>query len=67
VPDDIQGEAINIFVTVKKDSSVTPGELLAYCKTRMVRFMVPKEIVVVDQLPLNAHGKVVKSALKHKN
>jgi long-chain acyl-CoA synthetase len=64
-PDDVLGEAIKVFVTVKKGSSVTSGELLEYCKTRLVRHMLPKEIAIVDHLPLNAHGKVVKSELRH--
>jgi long-chain acyl-CoA synthetase len=63
-PDDVQGEAIKVFVTVKKGFSVTSNDLLNYCKAKMVRFMVPKEIVIVDKLPLNAHGKVVKSELR---
>jgi long-chain acyl-CoA synthetase len=65
--DDVQGEAIKVFVTVKNGSTITSDELINYCKTKMVRYMVPKKIVVVDQLPLNAHGKVVKSALKQTN
>jgi long-chain acyl-CoA synthetase len=63
-PDDVQGEAIKVFVTIKKGSRITSGELLTHCKGRMARFMVPKEIVIVDRLPLNAHGKIVKSELR---
>jgi long-chain acyl-CoA synthetase len=66
-PDEVQGEAIKVFVTLKKGSQITPDELLNYCKAKMVRYMVPKEIVIVDQLPLNAHGKVVKSELRRVN
>jgi acyl-CoA synthetase (AMP-forming)/AMP-acid ligase II len=31
---------------------------------RMARHMIPKEIVVIDSLPTNAHGKVVKAMLR---
>jgi long-chain acyl-CoA synthetase len=64
-PDDFLGEAIKVFVTVKGGASVTSDALINYCKTRLVRYMVPKEIVIVNQLPLNAHGKVVKSELRN--
>lgn len=67
VPDDLLGEAIKVFATLKNGASITSGELLNYCKARMVRYMVPKEIVFLKQLPLNAHGKVVKSQLKQIN
>jgi long-chain acyl-CoA synthetase len=65
-PDDMLGEAIKVFVTVKNGSLVTSEGLLNYCKTRLARYMIPKEIVIVSQLPLNAHGKVVKSELRHR-
>ena len=65
VPDQVQGEAIKVFVTIKKGSLITSDELLNHCKMKLVRYMVPKEIVVIDRLPLNAHGKVVKSELRH--
>jgi long-chain acyl-CoA synthetase len=66
-PDNVQGEAIKVFAEVKKGSMITPDELLNYCRARMLRYMVPKEIVFVKQLPLNAHGKVIKSELRQIN
>lgn len=63
-PDDVQGEAIKVFVTIKQGIRITSTELLNYCKAKMVRYMIPKEVIIVDQLPLNAHGKVVKAELR---
>ncbi len=63
-PDDVLGEAIKVFVTLKSDSRITTNEIISYCRQRLARHMVPKEIVVVENLPMNAHGKVVKSALR---
>jgi len=64
VPDDIQGEAIKVFVTLRKGNSLSQEEILVYCHQRMARHMVPKEIIIVDSLPTNAHGKIVKTALR---
>ena len=64
VPDDIQGEAIRVFVTLRKGTSLSPAEILDFCHQHMARHMVPKEIMVVDSLPTNAHGKIVKTALR---
>ena len=63
-PDDIQGEAIIVFVTLRKGADLTTENILMHCRQRMARHMVPKEVVIVDSLPTNAHGKIVKSALR---
>ena len=67
VPDDIQGEAIKVFVTLRKGTGLSPEEILDFCRQRMARHMVPKEIIVIDNLPTNAHGKIVKTALRERN
>ncbi len=62
--DEILGEAIKVFVTLKSGAQITPEELITHCRQRMARHMVPKQIVIIESLPMNAHGKVVKSALR---
>jgi long-chain acyl-CoA synthetase len=64
VPDEVQGEAIVVFATVKKNTALTQDDVIAYCRQHMARHMVPKEVIFIDSLPMNAHGKVVKSKLK---
>lgn len=64
VPDDLMGEAIRVFVTLKSKAQITPDEIINYCKQHLARHMVPKDVIVVDHLPINAHGKIVKSVLK---
>jgi len=64
VPDNIVGEAIKVFVVLQKNASVTTDSILDYCRQNMARHMVPKEIVILDKLPMNAHGKFVKSELR---
>jgi long-chain acyl-CoA synthetase len=64
VPDDLQGEAIRVFVTLKSRAEITPEEIILYCKQHLARHMVPKDVVVVDRLPINAHGKIIKSVLR---
>jgi acyl-coenzyme A synthetase/AMP-(fatty) acid ligase len=64
-PDEILGESIKVFVTLKSGSHMTADDLIAHCRQHMARHMVPREIVVIDSLPTNAHGKVVKSILRN--
>jgi acyl-CoA synthetase (AMP-forming)/AMP-acid ligase II len=62
--DELQGEAIKVFVTLKSGVSLAEEDVIDYCRRQMARHMVPKQVVVVDSLPMNAHGKVIKSALR---
>ena len=45
------------------ESAVDETELIAFCKSQMAGFKVPREIRVVDSLPRNALGKVQKHRL----
>ena len=64
VPDAVAGEAITVFVTLRQGSSLTPDDILAICHRRMARHTIPKEVIILDSLPVNANGKIVKSALR---
>ncbi|WP_374700623.1 hypothetical protein [Rhodococcus sp. BS-15] len=65
--DDRWGE-VPVAVVALHDSPGTPDltldELLVWLGDHLARFKHPKELVVVDALPRNASGKVVKVALR---
>jgi long-chain acyl-CoA synthetase len=63
-PDLVRGEAIKVFVVLRDGSSLVPDEVIAHCTQKLARHMVPKEVVVIDSLPMNAHGKIVKAELR---
>jgi fatty-acyl-CoA synthase len=62
VPDERWGEVCAAFVVLRKD--LDDGELEEYCSERLARFKVPKSFHVVDELPRNSLGKVLKTDLK---
>jgi acyl-CoA synthetase (AMP-forming)/AMP-acid ligase II len=64
IPDLEAGEAIMLFVTACSSSRVTPEDVLGDCRRHLPKHMVPREVLVVDGLPLNANGKVAKTALR---
>lgn len=65
-PDSKWGE-IGLMITVcKPGQTVTPTELQEFCRTRLARYKVPKEIIFVDELPYSPYGKVEKMKLKEK-
>ena len=63
-PDMVRGEAIKVFAVLRSGSKLTTDEIIAYCTQRMARHMVPKDVVFIERLPMNAHGKIVKAELK---
>jgi HIP---CoA ligase len=43
---------------------VSDTELIAWCRERMANYKAPRRIEFVDELPLNASGKVLKIELR---
>lgn len=58
------GEVGKAFVVPKPGKGISEKELLHGLKDRLARFKVPKIIVMMDKLPRNAAGKVMKNILK---
>lgn len=63
-PDDVRGEAIWAFVVRRTGSEISAEAIINYCGSHLVNYMVPKEVVFLDRLPMNAHGKIVKNELR---
>jgi fatty-acyl-CoA synthase len=63
-PDERWGEIGRAFIVLRPGSEVAGEMLAAYCTDRIARYKVPKEFVLVESLPRNGAGKVLKSDLK---
>ncbi len=61
------GEAITAFIVPKEGRIINKEELIAKVKDRIDGFKVPKEIVIVDQLPRTSTGKVQKNIVRREN
>jgi acyl-CoA synthetase (AMP-forming)/AMP-acid ligase II len=66
VPDDRLGEVGVAFVVAKPDASLDGDEVVAWARDAMANFKVPRRVEVVESLPLNASGKVLKFELREK-
>ena len=65
VPDERFGEAGCAVVALQEGQSLTPDQILDYCKPKLARFKQPNHVVFVDELPRNATGKVLKFELRN--
>jgi fatty-acyl-CoA synthase len=63
IPDERWGEACLAFVVLATGESAGEAELLAFCRERLAKYKVPREVRFVEVLPRNALNKVVKSEL----
>ncbi len=60
IPDERLGEVTAAFVVAE---GVHPDDLVAWCRQRLANFKVPRTVRLMDELPRNAMGKIVKAAL----
>src|SRR5262245_59525264 len=64
VPDARLGEVGKAFVVPVAGKDVDVDGLIAWCRENMANYKVPRSVEVVDALPLNASGKVLKYDLR---
>ena len=64
IKDRTWGEAVAAVVALKGDGDMRVEDLKSWCDGKLSSYKVPKQLQVVDALPRNAMGKVVKPSLK---
>jgi acyl-CoA synthetase (AMP-forming)/AMP-acid ligase II len=64
VPDPTWGENVCAVVVARPGQELDADALVASVRGRLAGFKVPRHVVVVDELPVNAAGKVVKADLR---
>src|SRR6266404_5751552 len=62
-PDENSGEVVALFV-VKKDPSLTAEALIAYCRTELTGYKVPRHVYFRSELPKTNVGKILRRALR---
>jgi acyl-CoA synthetase (AMP-forming)/AMP-acid ligase II len=63
-PDAQWGEAVWAFVVLRAGATVEPAELIEHCTRRVARYKKPHGVEIVEALPKNAAGKIVRRALR---
>jgi long-chain acyl-CoA synthetase len=64
VPDDVYGEAVAAYLELEPGTTVTDEEIVAHCRRHLAGYKKPKHVRVVDELPRNSSGKVMKYRLR---
>jgi acyl-CoA synthetase (AMP-forming)/AMP-acid ligase II len=64
IPDERLGEVGMAFVVLKAGTATTEDEIIRWSRQEMANYKVPRRVAIVEELPLNAVGKVVKPELR---
>jgi acyl-CoA synthetase (AMP-forming)/AMP-acid ligase II len=64
LPDPRWGEAVVAIVACRPDRVITLDHLREHCRGRIGGFKVPKRVEIIDALPRNGSGKVLKHVLR---
>lgn len=66
VPDERMGEVGLAFVVAVPGASLDPKALIAWSRENMANYKVPRYVEIVETLPSNASGKVLKFELRER-
>ena len=66
IPHDKLGEEVGVVVVPRPGASVTEAEIRAFASERLAAFKVPRRVLVMDDIPKGATGKVQRIGLAAK-
>ena len=58
------GEMVCAFIVAADVDQFDEGALLRHARDHLAGFKIPKRVVLIDELPINASGKVMKNELR---
>lgn len=62
VPDDRWGESVKAIVVAAAE--IEPADVIEFCRQHLAAYKCPRTVDVVAELPRNASGKILKTALR---
>jgi long-chain acyl-CoA synthetase len=65
ISDKVYGEEIKAFVVLKQGEEGSEEELIAFCKQHLPTFKTPKKVQLMESLPKNLLGKVLRAELRN--
>ena len=67
LPDDYWSEAVTAFVVPKAGQAPEPAEIIDHCRASLAGYKVPKAVHIVEALPKDTQGKILKRQLRAGN
>ncbi|MHB8757202.1 MAG: long-chain-fatty-acid--CoA ligase [Bacillota bacterium] len=63
LPDEYLGESVKAYIVLKDGQTATAEEIIDFCKLRIARYKVPRQVEFRTELPKTAVGKVLRRIL----
>lgn len=64
IPDEYWGEALHAVISLNDGVDITPAQVIAHCASCLAGYKKPKSVEIMDDLPKNAYGKILKRELR---
>jgi long-chain acyl-CoA synthetase len=64
IPDAYHGEIVKACVALKPGATATADEIIAFCRTGLTGYKVPRTVEVRETLPMSAVGKILYRVLR---
>ncbi|HSW35752.1 MAG TPA: long-chain fatty acid--CoA ligase [Candidatus Limnocylindrales bacterium] len=61
--DDYYGEVLKAYVVLREGESATVDEILDFCKQKLAKYKIPREVEFRSELPKSAVGKILRRVL----
>ncbi|MCZ7526651.1 MAG: long-chain-fatty-acid--CoA ligase [Acidimicrobiia bacterium] len=66
IPDERWGEAVHAIVVPKEPGALGARELIEHCRPRLAGYKIPKSVELVEELPKNPTGKILKRLVRER-
>jgi acyl-CoA synthetase (AMP-forming)/AMP-acid ligase II len=66
IPSRRWGESVHAEVVPRSGATLDADDLIAHCRERLATYKAPKSVLVVDELPKNASGKILKRVVRER-
>jgi long-chain acyl-CoA synthetase len=60
----VREEIVKAYVVVEEGEQLTKGEIVQFCRDKLSKFKIPRQVEIVKELPKSAMGKVLRRVLK---
>jgi fatty-acyl-CoA synthase len=64
VPDERWGETGHLVAAPRNGHDINPDQLITHLQSRLARYKIPKHVTIMQALPRNSTGKLVKAQLR---
>jgi len=63
IPDELRGESVKVYIVLKEGATASADEIIEFCRERLAKYKVPRQVEFRQDLPKTMVGKVLRRAL----